>query len=356
MAEALQAASSPQTLAPETSNEIQRRYEISASTFKILCKIKSKPDARDILRNACSATEFKSFPMKKEETAFFRAINDNTGIPYQVKEFISQPWHKVYLLVQVDLLKTGWPNKLSGPSRKELTKELARMYKLLDHVLRCLVDILGERGDGKGVYVALEVLRCVKAGVWEGSDSQLLQIEGIGQAKKNKLVKANIKSIKQLATVEFYNIERILSRNPPFGQTILHKVAGFPRLTLDFEIIGPYIPDSATNSNSSAPHKDNRSATDTAKPSQPLWVARAVLGFNNEKLPHWKGRTPWLTLLVQGDDGRLVWFWRGSAKKLVDKKEIIIGLGAKRDEKLQVSFACEEIVGTLIKKDIRVSV
>ncbi|KAF5584622.1 HFM1-DNA RNA helicase [Fusarium pseudocircinatum] len=356
MAEAQQAASSPQTLASETSNEIQKRYEISTSTFKILCKIKSKPDARDILRNACSATEFKSFPMKKEETAFFRAINDNTGIPYQVKEFISQPWHKVYLLVQIDLLKTGWPNKLSGPSRKELTKELSRMYKLLDHVLRCLADILGERGDGKGVYVALEVLRCVKAGIWEGSDSQLLQIEGIGQAKKDKLVKANIKNIKQLSKVEFYNIERILSRNPPFGQTILHKVAGFPRLTLDFEIIGPYIPDATANSKSAAPQGDNLSAVDTEKPSQPLWIARAVLGFDNEKLPHWKGRTPWLTLLVQGDDGRLVWFWRGSAKKLVDKKEMIIGLGAKRDEKLQVSFACEEIVGTLIKKDIRVSV
>lgn len=356
MAEAQQAVSSLQTLASETSHEIQLRYEISASTFKILREIKTKPDARDILRNACSATEFKSFPMKKEETAFFRAINDSTGIPYQVKEFISQPWHKVYLLVQIDLLKTGWPNKLSGPSRKELTKELARMYKLLDCVLRCLVDILGERGDGKGVYVALEVLRCVKAGVWEGSDSQLLQIEGIGQAKKDKLVKANIKNIKQLSAVEFYNIERILSRNPPFGQTILHKVAGFPRLTLDFEIIGPYTPDSTANSKSSAPHEDNRSATDTEKPSKPLWIARAVLGFNNEKLPHWKGRTPWLTLLVQGDDGRLVWFWRGSANRLVDKKEILIGLGAKQNEKLQVSFACEEIVGTLIEKDIRVSV
>ncbi|KAF4340391.1 HFM1-DNA RNA helicase [Fusarium beomiforme] len=349
-----QAASSPRTVTSETSHEIQLRYELATSTFKILSQIKSKPDARDILRNACSATEFKSFPLKKEETAFFRAINDSTGIPYQVREFISQPWHKVYLLVQIDLLKMGWPNKLSGPARKELSKELARMYKLLDRVLRCLVDILGERGDGKGVSVALEVLRSVKAGVWEGSDSQLLQIEGIGQAKKDKLVKANIKDIKQLSAVEFYNIERILSRNPPFGQTVLHKVAGFPLLTLDFQIIGPYTPDSTANSNSAAPCRGIQSAANEERITEPLWIARATLGFANEKLPHWRGSTPWLTLLVEGMEGRLVWFWRGSAKGLVNKKEMIIGLSAKHGEELQVTFACEEIVGTLVKKEIRV--
>ncbi|KAF9764741.1 hypothetical protein IL306_002722 [Fusarium sp. DS 682] len=354
MPETQQEASRPRTVTSGTSDEIQLRYELAASTFKVLRQIKSKPNARDILRNACSATEFKSFPIKKEETAFFRAINDNTGIPYQVREFISQPWHKVYLLVQIDLLKTGWPNKLSGPARKELSKELPRMYKLLDRVLRCLVDILGERGDAKGVYVALEVLRSVKAGVWEGSNSQLLQIEGIGQATKNKLVKANIKDIKQLSAVEFYNIERILSRNPPFGQNILHKLAGFPLLTLDFEIIGPYTPDSTTISNSAAPCESTQVGENKKKATEPLWIARAVLGFTNEKLPHWKGRTPWLTLLVEGMEGRLVWFWRGSVKGLADKKVMIIGLSAKHGERLQVTFACEEIVGTLIKKEIRV--
>ncbi|KIL93393.1 hypothetical protein FAVG1_03374 [Fusarium avenaceum] len=355
MAETSLAVTSSQPIASEPSREIQLRYEVAASTFKTLCEIKPNPATYDILRKACSATEFNSFPINKGEAAFFRAINDSIGIPYQVKEFISQPWHKVFLFVQVDLLKTGWPNKLSGPARQNLHKELGRMYKLLDRVLRCLVDILGDRGDGKGVRTALDVLRSVKAGVWEKSENQLLQVEGIGQAKRDKLIRANIKSIKELSTIQFYHIERILSRNPPYGQSVLHKVAGFPVLTLDFEIISQYIPDTAASLQTSlAICETNQSPVNKPATSQSLWIARVILGFANEKIPHWKARTPWLTLVVEGGDGRLVWFWRGSAKKLVDSKELVIGLSAKSGEQLKVTFACEEIVGTMIEMDVQV--
>ncbi|KAF5674556.1 DNA RNA helicase [Fusarium heterosporum] len=350
MTETSVAVTTSQAAPSQIPREIQLRYEVAASTFKLLCEIKRSPSASDILRRACSATEFGSFPINKGEAAFFRAINDNTGIPYQVKEFISQPWHKVFLLVQVDLLKSGWPNKLSGPARQNIHKELGRMYKLLDRVLRCLVDILGEKGDGKGVRTALDVLRSVKAGVWEKSDNQLLQVEGIGQINRDKLIRANIKSIKQLAALEFYHIERILSRNPPYGQSILHKVSGFPALTLDFEIISQYTPDTtATSQASSSQCETNQPTINTSPASQSLWIARAVLGFTNEKIPHWQARTPWLTLVVEGADGRLIWFWRGSAKKLVNEKEIVIGLSAKSNEQLKVVFACEEIVGTMIE-------
>ncbi|RGP75671.1 hypothetical protein FLONG3_5648 [Fusarium longipes] len=340
-------ASNSQSPTSQPSHEIQIRYQLAASTFKALCETKSNPDVFAVLKKACSATEFNSFPIQKHETAFFRAINENTGIPFPIPEFVSKPWHKVILLVQIDLTKTAWPNKLKGAARKELYQELGRIYKLLDRVLRCLADILGERRDGRGLQAVLEVLRSVMAGVWEKSDNHLLQVEGIGPAKKDRLVKANIKTIKDLSMKEFYHIERILSRNPPFGQTLLHKVAGFPILTLNFEMIGQYIPEVSTPL--PVPIE-----TGTQAGSHSLWTARVILGFTNEKTPSWKGCTPWLTLVVEGGDGRLVWFWRGSAKRLVGKKEIIVGLSAKSGEQLKVSFACEGIVGTTVKMEARV--
>ncbi|KAF5027739.1 hypothetical protein F66182_152 [Fusarium sp. NRRL 66182] len=349
-----QSSQVPSSAAPSShaSHEIQLRYEIAASTFKSLCKIVNHPTRPDILKKACSATEFNSFPIKKDETAFFRAINDSTAIPYRLNEHISQPWHKIFLMVQIDLLKADWPNKLSGPARKELQQELGRMNKLLDRVLRCLVDILGERGDGRGVYVALEVLRSFKAGVWEGSENQLLQVEGIGEKTKEKLVRASIKDIKQLSRLEFYHIERLVSRNPPFGQSMLHKLAGFPSLTLDFEIIGQHAPEPAANS--TVPCEANPSASSTQLTNGALWIARASLGFTNEKTPSWKSHTPWLTLTVTGNNGRLVWFWRGSVKRLVGGKEMVIGISAKSGEQLRVSLACEEIVGTSVQMDVQV--
>jgi ATP-dependent DNA helicase HFM1/MER3 len=38
----------------------------------------------------------------------------------------------------------------------------------------------------------------------------------------------------------------------------------------------------------------------------------------------------------------------------VGNKEIIVGLSAKSGEQLKVSFACEEIVGTMVKMEVRV--
>ncbi|KAJ4328216.1 hypothetical protein N0V84_001418 [Fusarium piperis] len=341
-------AQQPRPTSPQGLHEIQLRYKLAPSTFKTLCTIQSHPARPDILKKACFATEFRSFPIKRGETAFFRAINDCTGIPYPIPENISQPWHKVFLLVQLNMSRAPWPNKLTGPARKELNQDLRRMYSALDSVLRCLVDILGERGDGKGVRTALDVLRSVKANVWEGSENELLQVEGIGAVKKERLAKAGIKSIRKLAKLEFYHIERLLSRNPPFGQTMLHQLAGFPVLTLDFEIVGQYTPtaESSGESIQSCPEQHI---------GRSLWIARAVVGFTNEDTPNWNSHTPWLTLVVEGKDGRLVWFWRGSAKRLVGSKEMIIGLAAEKGEELKIVLACEEIVGTMIQMNVAVS-
>ncbi|KAF7553197.1 hypothetical protein G7Z17_g3805 [Cylindrodendrum hubeiense] len=333
------------------SNEIQLRYKLAPTTFKTLCTIAKSPTRSDILKKACFATEFRSFPIKQSEKAFLREVNDHSQIPYPIAENVTQPWHKAFLVIQVDLLRTQWPNKLSAIARKELHQELGRMHNLLDRVLRCLVDILGERQDGAGVNTALDVLRSVKAGVWEGSEKQLLQVDGIGLVKMNRLVEAGIKSIRRLSHLEFYHIERLLSRNPPFGQKMLHELAGFPILTLNFEILGQYC--SPPSSGSAAA---NRSAMAEVVPSPPVptWIVRVVLGFENKQIPSWKKLSPWATLVVEGHDGRLVWFWRGSVKRLAGDKEMVIGLSAAKGEVLKVVLACEEIVGTTIQKIVQV--
>ncbi|KAF5008690.1 hypothetical protein FDECE_5046 [Fusarium decemcellulare] len=354
-AEAQGAAQGPQSTATQASHEIQLRYKLASPTFKTLCTISHSPARRDILQTACLATEFRSFPIKQAERAFFRAVNDSTGIPYPIPENISQPWHKVFLLVQLNLLKIEWPNKISGPARKELYQEVAHLSKLLDPVLRCIADILGERGHGRGLRTALDVLRSVKAGVWEGSENELLQVDGIGVKKMGRLVHAKVKSIKKLAQLEFYHIERLLSHNPPFGQKLLHKLAGFPVLELDFEIISQYTPTMAA-ATSSSPNEVTGSTESLIHQSstKSLWIARVILSFTNKETPSWNGHTPWLTLVVEGHNGQLVWFWRGSSKRLVGGKEMIIGLGVKKGEELKITFACEEIVGTTVQMSVEV--
>jgi ATP-dependent DNA helicase HFM1/MER3 len=125
-------------------------------------------------------------------------------------------------------------------------------------------------------------------------------------------------------------------------------VANFPLLKLDFELIRRHdsvdvgsITQIGETSASTGVHTD-------------MWIARVVLGYGNDQLPEWKKRIPWTTFVVEGEDGRLVWFWRGSVKRLCENKEMLIGLGVKRGETLKVTFACEEVVGTMVRHSVQV--
>ncbi|KAL9488988.1 hypothetical protein ACSS6W_001265 [Trichoderma asperelloides] len=316
-------------------NEIRLRYQLSLPTLRSLSTIKKAPDRRKVLQTACLAAEFRSFPIRPEEKNLLREINDHTGIPYPITGNATEPWHKVSLLVQIDLLRGGWPNKISANGRKELLRESCRIYVVLDRVLRCLADILGEREDGRGVTITLDVLRSVKAKVWEGTDMELLQVDGIGAAKMKRLVDAGVKTIKQLAGLEFYHIERLLSRNPPFGHQMIYQLSGFPLLHLRLDAV----------TKCTLPQDGIQDST-RSEPRHP-WVVRVVLGFGNKIVPTWCKRCPWTTLVIEGDDGRLLWFWRGSVKRMENNKIMFVRLDVKKGESIKATFACEGIVGTL---------
>lgn len=222
---------------------------------------------------------------------------------------------------------------MSGATRKELQGERKKVYDVLNQVLRCVIDILGERRDGRGVSVALDVLRSVKAGVWEGSGLDLLQVPDIGMGRMEKLVAAGVRNIRQLSNMEFFHIERVLSRNPPFGQNIKRAVKDFPYLQLKIDILP---------------------ATPRDEQGSRKWRARIWLGYDNETLPMWNRANPWTTLVLEGADGRLVWFWRGSVKRLQGGKEMTVEIGADIGEEMKVTFACEELVGTMIRETFKI--
>ncbi|UNI18190.1 DNA helicase [Purpureocillium takamizusanense] len=321
--------------------QIRLRYRLATPTFATLCTISKAPDRGQVLQKACLATELRSFPLRRGEKGLFREVNDHLPIPYPIKENLSEPWHKAFLLVQLRLQCIPWPNKLAVEARHQLYGERKRMDSIIETALRCIVDILGSRRDGRGVGVALDVLRSVMAGVWEGSDNELLQIEGIGPQRKERLIEANVKTVKELTRLDFWHIERLLSRNPPFGQQMLHKLAGFPLLTLQVELV----------QNSSRPQVEPvlDHGCGLRPPSRAAWIARMTLNYENKAPPSWGKNTPWTTVMIEGDDGRLMYFWRGSVKRLTGGKELITSLDPKKREELKVTFACEGIVGTIVR-------
>lgn len=148
-----------------------------------------------------------------------------------------------------------------------------------------------------------------------------------------------MRTVRRLAALECYHIERLMSRNPPFGQTLLRQLAGFPLLTLAVECLGE-----------SSKTVDGGGVGDGT-----VWAVRVVMGFENKAVPAWKGKTPWVTCVMEEEkSGKLLWFWRGSVKRLEGEggdKEIVVGVLGYQGCKLRVTLACEVLVGTTVQKE-----
>ncbi|KAF9880568.1 DEAD/DEAH box DNA helicase [Colletotrichum karsti] len=142
------------------------------------------------------------------------------------------------------------------------------------------------------------------------------------------MVNHNIRTVRQLAELEFFHIESIMSRNPPFGQKIVRNLKHFPRLILALDI----------------PKREGARSL----------VVRAMLGCTNLEVPAWKESVPWVTLAAETTDGRLVFFWRGRAGSMMSGKELVFPVEAVPGQTVFVWAACEEIAGTVVTKEVSV--
>lgn len=158
--------------------------------------------------------------------------------------------------------------------------------------------------------------------------TELLQVPDIGPKKVELLAKAGVKTVRQLAKMDFFHIERILSRNPPFGQKIVRNLAHFPRLVLVVDI----------------PRRE----------ADGKLIMRAMLGCSNLEVPVWKQSMPWVTLAAETSDGRLVFFWRGRVRGLMQGKELVFPAEATPGQTVFVWASCEEIAGTVVTKEVAV--
>ncbi|GKT52325.1 LOW QUALITY PROTEIN: uncharacterized protein ColSpa_12506 [Colletotrichum spaethianum] len=258
------------------------------------------------------------------EKGAFTGINNDPSTRWHLREPLALPWHKVFLVAQCEAAGGDYGEKLSLQARNNLYAARNRIVKILGQVLRACADVMGARRDAVGLRRTLETWRGV-----EGLATELLQVPGIGPKKADVLVKHGVQSVRQLADLEFYHIERILCRNPPFGQKVLRSLAHFPRLALVIDVA--------------------RRGEGIEKA-----IVRAVLGCSNREIPVWKEKAPSVTLAAEIPDGKLVFFWRGKVKSLMAGKELAFPVEAAPDQKVFVWASCEEIAGTYVTGEVKV--
>ena len=213
------------------------------------------------------------------------------------------------------------------------------IFERLKRLARCVVDCKASDNDAAGTRSSLELFRSLAAGCWEGSPAQLLQVPKIGPVAMRKLASNGIMTMRQLFELDFSSTERLLSRNPPFGMQVRDSMKSFPRLKLQGKILGR-----------------RPAATDVQK--SPSVTVRVIIGYDCEiQQPTWPGsRPPPVSFIAETTDGVLHFFWRDSIRKLDPltglEFNFPVVIGSHRDS-IDLTFSCEEIVGTEVMQTIR---
>lgn len=221
--------------------------------------------------------------------------------------------------------------------RRQLMVERKLIFERLNRLIRAVIDCKGHDRDSVGTKNALELARALAAESWEGRATQLTQVPNIGPAGMRKLASKDIRTVLDLADKSPEDIERLMSRQPPFGKNLQAHLERFPRLAMEVVMVGKKI---------------------QPRSQEPVTIdVKATLRYLNRKgLPNWLQRVPALTFLAESNDGTLVYFWRGSMKKLEKPSgfELKFSVGLRDvHDCVTCHFSCEEIVGTIVSQTLK---
>jgi hypothetical protein len=287
----------------------------------------------------CEADEFRDFRWRTRERDVFRELNKSPFIAYPIKETVNTIGHKASLLLQVAL---GGVDLSDVPDavRRQITLDTSLLFERMHRLVRAVIECKASDFDGTTCRIALDLARSMAARAWEGKPMQLTQVAHVGPVFTRKFVSHGITTVRGLAEAGASNIERILSRNPPFGKKVADDLAHFPRLTLEARI--------AT--------EDHRALGSAL---QPVVRVDTMLGFSNTLgKPKWRGKIPSVTFMAETTEGVLAYFWRGSMKKFRDEDDHKLSLQfevevSSIDEEIVCHFACEDIVGTVVTRRLK---
>ncbi|KAI1303806.1 hypothetical protein F5Y03DRAFT_384989 [Xylaria venustula] len=310
------------------------KYMIQFDTMKLLLSIPRAAKIEEMLTIICKAIEFKDLKFKPTERAIFRELNKSPLILHQVRETLTLTWHKIFMIVQIFLGGVELPaDKDVNIIRQDLMRERRMVFDRLKRLVRCVIDCKAFDGDGLGTQAALELNRSIEAQAWEDKPAQLSQIPGFGPVAVRKWISHGIHTVLGVADQSIIDIERIASRNPPYGRNVQKVLDKFPRLTLKVHIV------------------ESRASVSESNEAISVTV-KACLGHHNTRAaPYWKDKAPALTFIALTSNGSLAYFWRGNMKKLEKSNGLDIKFPVPLTEPNQAilcRFSCENIVGTQV--------
>ncbi|KHJ30809.1 putative meiotic helicase [Erysiphe necator] len=308
--------------------EAMCRYMVRFETMKTLLSIPEKASLEQILKIICHATEFKDLRMKPAERTCLKKLNQSPFVKFPINESVITSAHKVFLIIQIQLGGVQCPDeKEFGVFRRQFLIDKRIIFERIHRLIRCVIDCKAFDRDAVSTRNALDLARGLSAEYWEKSNLQLRQVPQIGPVAHRKLCHANINTVEKFGALDTASIERILSKNPPYGKKMKDILASFPRLKISATIIKKIL---------------------MGIKNKPQIHMRAILNYENDNVPIWNHRKPAVVFIAESSGGELSHIWRGNINNLEKGYELKFTVTLSRvEEEIRCWVACEDIVGTL---------
>ncbi|KAB5566714.1 hypothetical protein GE09DRAFT_1218970 [Coniochaeta sp. 2T2.1] len=306
------------------------KHMVDFETMKLLLELPTALTMEQLLTALSKAKEFRDFKFKPADAPILREVNQSSFILYRISEHLTKTWQKISLLVQAQL------GAVEYHDTHHLRIEKRGIFERLQRLVRCLVICKGVDHDSVSVKTALELARSLAAGSWEGRPTELVQIPNIGAVSMRKLVSQNIRAVKDLVNMDCGQLERLLSRQPPFGKTLSDTLNSFPILHLELSI----------------PSRKDISATEDAVTVPVLATLRYL---NPTGLLKWNSKIPSASFIAETTAGLLCYSWMGSLGQIKTDTGLELRFGAHitaLDQQIVCHFSCAEIVGTIVTKTL----
>lgn len=257
------------------------------------------------------------------EKATYRKINESQFIRFPIKGDLTTSAHKVYLIIQAELGGVDVLKDYKIP-QQQYNVDKHMIFDRIKPLVRCIIDCKSDDCDAVSIRKALDLYRSLSAGFWEHSPSQLRQVPQLGPAALMRFVNGDVKTMSKLLSLEATDIERIMSRQPPYGTKMVNTLKDFPQLKIRAEFAG----------------------LETRKGVR--CYVKVYVGYTNQKMPQWERKPLSVTCTAENSNGALVYFWHGSIRKLQGDLDFKFAAELTTvNDVITCYLACDEVIGTL---------
>nr|XP_022917190.1 probable ATP-dependent DNA helicase HFM1 [Onthophagus taurus] len=211
------------------SGRLMAKYCVCLETMKLFTEMTGNERLEQILGLISKCYEFQEIRLRSTDKSALNVLNkcrNKQTIRYPLSGKIKTLDMKINCIVQAVL--GCLEIKESG-----LLLDAQRIMRIGERLLTCVAEYLkSKRNCYQGLLSTIILCKCFRTRIWENSSYVSRQLDGIGSTLSNALVTAGKTTFDNILAANPRDLERILNKKPPLGNTLQDQVKLIPKYSL----------------------------------------------------------------------------------------------------------------------------